>query len=217
MPIYQNVNSKGRGGLGTVINKTTSRELPQWRLRCSGIVCCVPLRPRDILVGTQSDIQNDCQLLQQCRNWMPATNPWDVFSSIEYARCADYMQKYNECLVRGEPVVPIHDLFLHVGDEPRTGWITWSAKSGRVPTLRRSSGLIVSALCNRHVLLPELYMAHGYACFDFVARAAGVSRYQTDFSPFCNYNDSRKALGNSQHVANVGCIAGAALMCTERK
>ena len=103
------------------------------------------------------------------------------------------------------------DLACHCGDDPRTGWTTWSAVSNAVPTLRRSSGLIVSPCMNRQFLLKELYCGMGFAVWPFLAESAKVPVFDVFRPGVWTYPQARQALGNAQHVTCVGTFVACAL------
>ena len=163
----------------------------------------------------------DCAELARTRSWVTSSQPqpWDIISTNEFDRASHYITKFWERQAQGTPCCHFDDLFFHTGDNPTTasGWCTWSASSGRLPTLRRSSGLILSGSHNQQVLLRELYAAHGFPAFEFLARAADVAKYQVFFAPFTTYSDSKCALGNAQHVAQVGVFMATSLVCARLK
>ena len=137
----------------------------------------------------------------------------------EVARAQTGIQIYRSRQSRGDYLCHWEDLFIHVGDEPRhdpetgkTRWLTWSGVSNSLPTLRRSSGLYISALQGRHVTIAELFACMGFPSFHVFAQSARVPLYSLSRNCF-TYWDFRHALGNSQHCANVGTVMAAALAC----
>ena len=109
------------------------------------------------------------------------------------------------------------DLVVHLSDNPagESGWLTWSAVSGQIPTIRRSSGKFLSFHAGRHLILRELYLAMGYPTFPFAAQSAGVA-YRV-FSPSVTHADMRRALGNSFHAVQVGVFMSALLCSTQMR
>lgn len=123
-----------------------------------------------------------------------------------YCRLWEQLDHHRKC--------PWQDLVCHLSDRPEKGWLCWSAISNTIPTLRKSGGLMAMPAAGRVLLLKELYAAMGYASFDVLARAAHVHTYQV-FKPLLGigYSHMRAALGNAQHVAQVGVFGLCALAC----
>ena len=65
----------------------------------------------------------------------------------------------------------------------------------------------------RQLLLKELYSGMGFAVFEEHALASRVPIYNP-LKAGCSFRKSREALGNAQHVANVGVFAAVALAST---
>lgn len=161
-------------------------------------------------MGDHAEVREDCLHLAEHRKLRSVQNPCpcDVISSLEYDRATAYIRRYIAMCKAGHHLCSFDNLVVHVGDEPRDrgkgeGWVTWSAVSNRLPTIRRSSGLYLSAGLSRQVLLRELYVAHGFPALAQLC-PPGVPQYQVFFRPFATYAHSRQALGNSQHVAQIG-------------
>ena len=133
-------------------------------------------------------------------------------SENEVNRVHDAAAEYTDRERRGHSLCEWQDLVVHAGDEPRGGWLTWSAHSRQLPTLRRSSGHYISIFHARHFTLRELFTCMGFPAFPVFADAAGVPVYKFNRSDF-SYWDYRRALRNSQHCANVGTVMAAALAC----
>ena len=138
-------------------------------------------------------------------------HPMQVWTLPELEKASKYVSKYE---VASEPKCEWKDLVCHLGDDPRTekGWVTWSARSSAVPTLRKSGGLIAAPAAQRHLTLKELYLGMGYPTFDFAANVAQVKIY--DAWRGLTYHEARKALGNSMHAAQVGVFVACLLACT---
>lgn len=138
--------------------------------------------------------------------------PWQVLSLNERNRIRSYLWEYHK--------LPLHrqclpqDLLVHVGDDPSNegGWCIWSGTNNRLPTLRRSGGMHVAPFQDRYVILKELYLAMGFPTMLWIAEKVQTPVYPV-FRPLVPYGDALKALGNSQHVAQVGIFTGCCLMC----
>jgi len=70
-----------------------------------------------------------------------------------------------------------------------------------------------SMAMGRQLLLKELYSGMGFAVFEEHALAARIPVYKA-VKRGCSFRKSREALGNAQHVANVGVFAACALAST---
>ena len=180
------------------------------------------LRPRSLLsLTSELHLLEDLWHLRSARKLLTMDDaPHDAFACYlpaELDRARSYAEKYLNMdeTKRCQP----QDLIVHVGDNPAgtsqsKGWCTWSAASGKIPTIRRSSGLYLALFHNRHLVMKELYLSMGYPCFPAVAQAAGVAQYEV-FLPQFTYFDCLRALGNSMHVASVGIVVGALMLCTQ--
>jgi hypothetical protein len=156
--------------------------------------------------------------LQAARKKQSCMSAFEVYLPAEIQRTEEYARRFLSLAT--EKCSPA-DLICHVGDNPAgtkvsKGWCTWSAKSCRLPTIRRSSGLYMAVFHNRHMLLKELYVAMGYPSYPLTALCCGVPQYEV-FLEGLSYFDSLRALGNSMHVASVGSAVGALMLCTQIK
>ena len=173
-------------------------------------------RPRALLVGGPLDVQEDVFHLARSRRhlqsgglqqWLQA-QPDEILNQVERERVNAYVEHW---LQRPHTVrCDFQDLAFHLGDEPRGGWVTTSATSHVLPTLRRSGSLYYSPFVQRQFLLRELYAAHGFPTFPALAREARVPVYQV-FKPSLTYTHMRQALGNAQIVPQVGVFTACAL------
>ena len=179
------------------------------------------LRPDIILVGDDASVAEDCWYLANHRKLgLRSPQPCDVISANECQRSATYVRMYLRTRQEGSRLCSWDNLVFHTGDAPRYSrsshgdgpecesaskkcWVTWSAVSNKIPTLRRSSGLILSASKDRQILMKELYIAHGFPALAMLC-PPGVPVWDVFFHPFANYANARQALGNAQHVAQVG-------------
>lgn len=178
------------------------------------------VRPRDLLCGREGDLQEDTFNLSLCRAHLKTRKLWELTSMYsqellnisEVERLHTYVDKWNR--LTDPTKCEFEDLVVHLGDNPTTdkGWTTWSAKSHAIPTLRKSGGILFSPFAGRQLLLKELYAAMGFASFPHLAAAARVPLYPV-FKPMLNlrYSHMKQALGNAQHVGNVGVFTAVAL------
>ena len=178
-----------------------------------------PLPLQSLLCGQAADIREDVYHLSFCRshlNHLPvwqrtSIHPTCLLNPEEQQRLTDYKEAWQGR--RADELSHFEDLICHLGDSPSRGWLVWSAKSGKLPTLRRGSGLLWHVSANRQMLLKELYSSMGFACFTRCADAACVQPFRL-YRPSVSHRHLLQALGNSQHVGNIGLIVACALACT---
>ena len=127
------------------------------------------------------------------------TSPLQAWSPAERERCAVYVQKWEKLHASERCEWP--QLVCHLGDNPATGWTTWSAKSQAIPTIRKSSGVFALPAAGRQLTQKELYLAMGYPTYPILAQTAQIPLYELNAS---RHSDHRRALGNSMHVASCG-------------
>ena len=169
-------------------------------------------------MGAETDICQDLWHLALCRPGQAAAatgclDPADVLSPAEKKRLHDYVHKYSNLF---QPACCWRDLVCHLGDSLATGWTSWSATSCRMPTLRKTGGLMFFPAHNRHLLLREMYLAMGYLTFDVSHWPYSSHGYRV-FVEGLTWNDMRQALGNAMHVAQVGSFAGCLLLTTRSR
>ena len=177
----------------------------------------LPLTPRHVLCGAAADVQEDTYHMSWTRDHLkfvdlchrPHVHPQFLLNGSEQRRLRDYIAAWRPSAAT---YCAWEDLICHLGDDPANGWYTWSARSNMLPTIRRSSGIFWSCAEGRQVLLKEMYAAMGFAAFDHLARVSGIAKFQV-WRPTLTYRHMLQALGNSQHVANVGVFAVCALAC----
>ena len=170
---------------------------------------CSKPRPHCVLQASCAEIEEDSQHLLHSRPGHICTG-FGPLSATEVARAQAAIASFSHRRIQRNDVCAWEDLVVHVGDEPRGGWLTWSGVSHKIPTLRRSSGLLVSVVSERQITLPELFSCMGVPALAVCALAAGTPLYSLNRSTF-SYFDYVRALGNSQHCANVGTVMAAAL------
>ena len=177
----------------------------------------VPLSPHHVLCGSAADVREDSYHMSWCRGHLhnlelcerTCIHPQRLLNSSEQQRLRDYIAGWQ----RSEEVsCPFRDLICHLGDSPGTGWWTWSAHSSRIPTIRRSCGIFWTCATGRQVFLKELYSAMGFPAFPHLAAAAQVPTFQV-WRPGLTHKHMLQALGNAQHVANIGVFATCAMAC----
>ena len=132
-----------------------------------------------------------------------------ILTPVEVDRAQAYVHHWSQDLAAGNGCA-FCDLIAHLGDEPRGGWITSTTRANAMPTLRRTGGLYFSPWACRHLLLRELYAAHGFPAWTALAHAADVPLYRV-FKPGLSYMQLRAALGNAQVVPQVGVFTACAL------
>jgi site-specific DNA-cytosine methylase len=147
--------------------------------------------------------------------WTP-TEPYQVLTGHENARLRNYISRYIRLQFEGNQRCPWEDLVCHLGDDPISGWVTWSANSGVIPTIRRSSGLLAMPAHNRLLTLRELYLCMGYPTFQRIADAARIPFFDI-WSAGLSHSDMKKALGNSMVVSSVGSFVAVVLACLRYK
>ena len=136
----------------------------------------------------------------------------DLWSEQELLRADEYVRRYEQMNSRRE----WWNLVRHLGDDPRGGWVTWSAHSNKLPTIRKSSGLHAMPAAHRHLTMRELYASMGFPVTPLLASVSQVPLY----NPWRNsltYARSRQALGNSHIVPNVGCVTAVMLACCRQR
>ena len=157
--------------------------------------------------SAQDVLEDTCALAQNRqhirRSGLTApTSALQAWNPAEIQRCGTYVDKWSRLPPSAR--CAWDQLIVHLGDNPSSGWTTWSAKSGAIPTIRKSSGILAWPAGGRHLTQKELYLAMGYPCYSLLAQTAKVPLYSLDLQ--C-YGQHRRALGNSMHVASIGVFA----------
>ena len=103
----------------------------------------IKLRPKSILVGGNDDVLFDTMMCSSGRQHISkgcfVSQPSELVNPKEQNRLQAYIDKYVGLARRK---CSWEDLIVNLGDNPSTGWTTWSAVSCALPTLRRSAGLM---------------------------------------------------------------------------
>ena len=168
-------------------------------------------RCRDLLVADANDILQDAWHLSKSRRCAG-----QILHETEAQRLSSYCQRFA---LSPEPKCNFRDLVVHLGDQPDTGWVTWSAKSHALPTIRRCGGLYAAPAHGRCLTLREMFLSMGYPTFELCHSFTNLPQNCAFrvFAPHLSWGDMRKALGNSMHVAQVGTFVGAMLLCSRKK
>ena len=125
---------------------------------------------------------------------------------------------YEEAFARlRPPKCEVQDLVCHLGDNPATGWSTWSARSMALPTIQRSGSLYFAVGLGRPMTLAEMYLAMGFPTMAVALEASHLTRLYPVALHGMSWFDQRRALGNSMCVPNVGVVMGSMLLCSRRK
>ena len=170
-----------------------------------------------MLLSDLADVQGDCQRLVACRPQRKALagsedlEPMECWHASESERAAEYVRLYEASTSK----CGWWDFVCHLGDDPRAqnGWRTWSCKSNRLPTIRRSCGLYAMPAAHRHLTVREIHASMGFPVTAQLSSMVGVPTYDP-WRADLTHVQSRQALGNSQVVPQVGCITACLLACT---
>ena len=167
------------------------------------------LRPSDCLLSSPEDVQEDARAIADMRRHLKQANLAGelTLNTLLSPKEIERLQVYKEKFFQLEPAerCAYKDLTLHIGDNPAGGWLTWSARSHAVPTLRHATSLYVAVEKSRQVTLRELYGLMGYPAFAALSAAANVPLYNP-FQYKRSWSEARKQLGNGMHIACVGVL-----------
>ena len=176
----------------------------------------VPLssRPSDFFVSDRLDVEQDCFHLMSARRRAieGPPSPLSVMSPGEARRLDQYKNKWSECMP-----CEYQDLVCHVGDEPATGWTTWTGSSGKIPCIRKSGSLFMIPNLERQMTLREMYLCMGYPTHRVCLAYSHLQSLFRVYLPGLSWFSMRKALGNAMVVPQVGCVMGCALASVRRK
>ncbi|CAE7487350.1 Trank1 [Symbiodinium sp. CCMP2592] len=210
----------GRYMVGRNINETEEIQDASFMLQYIQHCCQrdLPL-PDDVLLATPKEVALDASHLaassrQGKRVFSGCGSDHSILLSSEQKRLRVYRDMYMEA---PHPKPPIREVVCHLGDNPEAGFVNWSLKSGKWPTLRRAGSLYYALGLRRHVTLQEMYLAMGFPTHAVACQCSYLSTEMPTVQPGCSWFDARRALGNSMCVPNVGTVAAAGLMCLRRK
>lgn len=108
-------------------------------------------------------------------------------------------------------------LVVNLGDNPGSGWITWSAPSSRhshfcIPTLRRSWTVLWFPALNRWMTIKERLAMMGFPAYESLAR---IYRLNSIFR--LPWHIAKQTIGNGMHLANVGVWQVVVAACVQKK
>jgi len=173
-------------------------------------------RPRDALLASDEEVLTEViELCSARRVQVPAAamtctalRQLDLRSLLtdrERRSLEDYEQAYFERfghLSENDP-----DAFFNLGDNAGNR-LTWSCVSGKLPTLRCSSGKVWSAYAKRWLTSLELLATMGFPTYEHLARSMGVAPMR-----FQNMAQARLFLGNAMHAAVAGVVVLVTFSC----
>ena len=166
-------------------------------------------------MASAREIQQDTELLAR-RGSRTTLQP---MNAGEQSRVANYVDAWQR-LPSGSRC-DWEDLVVHVGDNPKTGWTTWTAHSQSLPTIRRTGSLYYAPAWQRHLTLAEMFLGMGCPTHALSLQWSNLpeSRMIDLYSEgsTLSWFDWRRALGNSMHVAAVGAFAGTMLACSRMR
>ncbi|CAE6970572.1 unnamed protein product [Symbiodinium sp. CCMP2592] len=196
----------------------------------------IQTRPRDYFVASDRDIHLDALRIAAQRRVQfvpesrlkkllcfqhvrslccyPVQHVWvaqgaDDLSYLLNSRELEQKEAY-ECLYRqrfGSNAEEDEDCCVYLGDNVR--WtVTWSASSGRIPTLRRSSGRMWNNSRKRWMCPVEKLACHGYPVTKEAASVLGVPAL-----PVLDPLRADSVCGNSMHFSNCALVLLCGLTC----
>ena len=102
------------------------------------------------------------------------------------------------------------NLFFSLVDNPNNR-VTWSAVSGRIPTLRKASGFVWHVMSRRWLLPREILATLGFPVEQQSAAAMGVP-----ILPIACPRRAAAVAGNCMHMSTVSVIQLVGLCCFQR-
>ena len=125
-----------------------------------------------------------------------------VLTGPEQERLEAYYQLWR--LKFGSDPESAVDLVINLGDNPRAGWVTWSAPSSArpwfcIPTLRRHWTVQWIPALGRWLTMRERLAMMGFPAYPALAQVYG---FQGSFS--MPWDVAKNLVGNGMHVACVG-------------
>ena len=166
-------------------------------------------RPRHALLATECEWQRELRWLEALRGSQPHGGAWSAMTwrerrAVQYYHNL-YAQRYWACSTQAA------DLFCFLGDNPWSR-ITWTAHSGKLPTLRMNAGFMYNIASNRYLTPREKLAAMGFPTYQELAAQMGV--------PCVLEGDDEAraagaAVGNSMHLGVLYLVLLVALACTK--
>ncbi|CAE7696830.1 unnamed protein product [Symbiodinium pilosum] len=167
---------------------------------------------RDYLIATAEEVALEAQAVARTRNLVYNPNEFDLryllnrreVNSLEKA-CAEYWARF------GSDPYSDPNLAIYLGDSGDQ-WLTWSAVSGRTPTMRLNSGLMFFPCARRWMCASERLAALGMPIRKELAEPMGIPRVLI--------RDERRAnflAGNCMLLPSVAIVQMIALACVAAK
>lgn len=174
--------------------------------------------PRHALLADLHEVAEEARNLCQRKDIdVPAgVNTWTSAQDVDLTMLLNprerkslkcYTQKYVARF--GHDPESDANAFFYLGDNAHMR-TTWSCVSGRLPTLRTSSGKLWSPCARRWLTHKELLAAMGFPTYPVLAQAMGVSIMEFD-----SVANARAFLGNAMHAGVAGVVIAVGLSCVK--
>jgi site-specific DNA-cytosine methylase len=175
----------------------------------------IPSEISDFLLADRSEVEEEMVEYTQARRHLRGDEhdvggmcPADVLTERERNALWVYERRWRGL---GPKRCALQDLVVHLGDNPEV-MLVWSGVDGKVPTIRRSSGLLWSVSRRRWLTARELYATMGFPTYRSLAQAAGVPLVSLR-PPAGTLAQARQGIGNAMHLACVGTVLFCTLAC----
>ena len=183
---------------------------------CKGLISAymrkkVQTVPRDYFIAQQHEVRLEAQQIATRRKIPYKPKETDLsylLTREELKRLKAYERLYKKEF--GLDATSDPDLVVFLSDNPDSGWKTWSATSGRIPTFRRNvkSGLLWSPCYKRFMVAKEKLAAMGWPVTDNMATAMGCNPV-----PAADIMRAADLAGNAMHFTTVAAAQLVALSC----
>ena len=178
----------------------------------------IPSEISDFLLADLSEVQEEMLEFTQTRRHLRGDehdvggmHPADVLTDRERNALWVYQRRWSGL---GPQRCPLRDLVVHLGDNPEV-MLVWSGVDGKIPTIRRSSGLLWAVSHKRWLTARELYATMGFPTYRCLAQAAGVALVSLR-PPAGTLAQARQGIGNAMHLACVGTVLFCTLACVRK-
>ncbi|CAE7232731.1 unnamed protein product [Symbiodinium sp. CCMP2592] len=160
----------------------------------------VSTRPRDYFVATRRQVLQEGQRAAMVRKtvFRKAQRLDYLLNERERSALRMVQHRYREVFRTKAALDP--DLVVHLGDNPQNR-LTWSAHSGRIPTLRKGSGKMYNPFLKRWMVPVEKLSALGFPVTKDTAIAMGVPML-----PVADYLRAAAVAGNSFHFSSAAVV-----------
>ena len=163
--------------------------------------------PSDYFIAQQHEVQLEAEQLARRRKIRFKPKALDLsylLTKEELKRLRAYERIFGQD-PRLDP-----NLVVFLSDNPDSGWKTWSASSGRIPTFRRNvkTGLLWSPCYSRFMVAKEKLAATGWPVTSNMAAAMGC-----DPIPAADVMRAADLAGNAMHFTTVAAAQLVALCC----